>query len=134
MHIKFDSDVLSLINVFSDSTGVIPKDCINLEDNIIFTVPMGEAALSIGKNGETVKLLQKMLGKNITIVEYSDEPVKFLENILRPTKLVSGYVAEDNNKQKKLEATVDDGLTGKKIKLVKFLMERYFNISNINIK
>ncbi|MGC8516449.1 MAG: NusA-like transcription termination signal-binding factor [Candidatus Acidifodinimicrobium sp.] len=134
MHIKFDSDVLSLITLFSNSTGVIPKDCINLEDRIIFTVPMGEAAMSIGKNGETVKLIEKLLGKDITIVEYSDDPVKFLENLLKPIKLISGYVAIDSSKQKTLEATVASNLNGKKIKLIKFLMERYFNISNINIK
>ncbi len=134
MHIKFDSDVLSLITLFSNSTGVIPKDCINLEDRIIFTVPMGEAAMSIGKNGETVKLIEKLLGKDITIVEYSDDPVKFLENLLKPIKLISGYVAVDSSKQKTLEATVASNLSGKKIKLIKFLMERYFNISNINIK
>ncbi|EEZ92741.1 MAG: NusA family KH domain protein [Candidatus Parvarchaeum acidiphilum ARMAN-4] len=136
MNIKFDSDIILSMNLFSDVTSVMPRDCINFEDKIIFVVNQGQAGLSIGKNGMKIKMLQEMLKKEVIVIEYSDDPVKLFENIIRPNKLISGYITingkEDDNK--KVEASVDGKISSNKIKLIKMLMQRYFNIVSINIK
>lgn len=134
MNIKLDSDTISSMNVFSDVTGVVPRDCMNSEEKVIFVVSQGQAGMAIGKNGVKMKMLQDMLKKEVLVVEYSDDPVKLLENILRPIKLVSGYVASDANADKKLEASINGKLNHSKLKLAKVLMQRYFNIMNINIR
>jgi hypothetical protein len=51
MNIKFDSDIILSINLFSDVTSVMPRDCINFEDKVVFVVNQGQAGLAIGKNG-----------------------------------------------------------------------------------
>ena len=101
MNIKLDSDTISSMNVFSDVTSVFPRDCIVREDRMIFIVNQGQAGVSIGKNGNKIKMLQKMFDKEITVIEYSDDPVRFLGNILKPVELVSGYLANgaENDKE-----------------------------------
>ena len=122
------------MNVFSDVTSVFPRDCIVRDERMIFIVNQGQAGTSIGKNGNKIKMLQKMFDKEITVIEYSDDPVRFLGNILKPMELVSGYLAAGTENDKKLEASVKGKISGAKIKLAKFLMQRYFNIININIR
>ena len=136
MNIKFDSDVILSMNLFSDVTSVIPRDCINFEDKVIFVVNQGQAGLAIGKNGMKIKMLQEMLKKEVIVIEYSDDPVKLFENVIRPNKLISGYITADRNMQdnKKVEVSIDGKISNNKIKMIKMLMQRYFNIVSINIK
>ena len=136
MNIKFDNDVILSMNLFSDVTSVIPRDCIAFEDKIIFIVNQGQAGLAIGKNVIKIKMLQEMLKKDIIVIEYSDDPVKLFENIIRPNKLISGYITNlDASKDgKKVEASIEGKVSNSKIKLIKMLMQRYFNIVSINIK
>jgi N utilization substance protein A len=136
MNIKFDSDIILSINLFSDVTSVMPRDCVNFEDKIVFVVSQGQAGLAIGKNGMKIKMLQEMLKKEVVVIEYSDDPVKLFENVIRPNKLISGYITANKkgDEAKKVEASVDGKISSNKIKLIKMLMQRYFNIVSINIK
>ena len=136
MNIKFDNDVILSMNLFSNVTTVMPRDCINFEDKIVFVVNQGQAGLSIGKNGVKIKMLQEMLKKEVIVIEYSDDPVKLFENVIRPNKLISGYITVNGkeDESKKVEASVDGKISSSKIKLIKMLMQRYFNIVSINIK
>lgn len=136
MNIKFDNDVILSMNLFSDVTSVMPRDCINFEDKIVFVVNQGQAGLAIGKNGIKIKMLQEMLKKEVVVIEYSDDPVKLFENVIRPNKLISGYITVNGkeDESKKVEASVDGKISSNKIKLIKMLMQRYFNIVSINIK
>ncbi|MCL4399258.1 NusA-like transcription termination signal-binding factor [Candidatus Parvarchaeota archaeon] len=134
MSIKLDSETISSINVFSNVTAVFPRDCIIEPNRIIFVVNQGQAGMSIGKNGSKLKILESMFKKDVLVIEFSDDPVKFLENVLRPNKLISGYIATDNKDVKKLEASIQGRLSISKIKLAKSLMQRYFNIMSINIR
>jgi N utilization substance protein A len=136
MNIKFDSDIILSMNLFSDVTSVMPRDCINFEDKIVFVVNQGQAGLAIGKNGVKIKMLQEMLKKELIVIEYSDDPVKLFENVIRPNKLISGYITVNGreDESKKVEASVDGKISSNKIKLIKMLMQRYFNIVSINIK
>ncbi len=136
MNLKFDNDIILSMNLFSDVTSVIPRDCINFEDKIIFVVNQGQAGLAIGKKGIKIKMLQDMIKKDVIVIEYSDDPVKLFENIIRPNKLISGYITVSGNTQtdKKVEASIDGKISTNKIKLIKMLMQRYFNIVSVNIK
>ena len=77
-----------------------------------------------------------MLKKEVVVIEYSDDPVKLFENVIRPNKLISGYITANKkgDEAKKVEASVDGKISSNKIKLIKMLMQRYFNIVSINIK
>ena len=123
MNIKFDSDIILSMNLFSDVTSVMPRDCINFEDKVVFVVNQGQAGLAIGKNGIKIKMLQEMLKKEVIVIEYSDDPVKLFENVIRPNKLISGYITVNGKEDetKKVEASVDGKISSNKIKLIKML-------------
>ncbi len=134
MNIKLDSDTLSAMRVFSEITNVTPRDCMVNDDKLIFVVNQGQAGLAIGKNGVKMKVLHDMLKKDIMVIEYADDPIKLLENIIRPNKLLSGYLTNGQGDDKKINVDIEGKVSSYKIKLIKLLMQRYFNILSINIK
>ncbi|MCL5009817.1 MAG: NusA-like transcription termination signal-binding factor [Candidatus Parvarchaeota archaeon] len=134
MSIKLDSDTISVMNVFSDVTSIPARDSFVEDDKVIFVVSQGQAGIAIGKNGVKIKMLQEMLKKEVIVIEYSDDPVKLFENVIHPNKLLSGYVANDQDGSRKLDVYVDAKPSRSRVKLVKSVMQRYFNITNVNIR
>ena len=96
--------------------------------------------LAIGKNGVSIKNTQKMVGKDIELVEYSDDPKKFIINALnskfitdiRLSKQVDGskiaVVMADSNRKGAIV-----GQNGKNAEKARLLARRYFQISDIHI-
>ena len=80
--IKLTMDQMRKISLFQKITKVTPRDCIDDEkqDRLIFVVNEGKMGLAIGKNGSNIKSLQNLLKRNIELVEYYDDPIKYLKN------------------------------------------------------
>lgn len=140
--IKLGSEELGLISLFQNVTGATARDCIIDEDidRVIFIINKGEMGLAIGKNGSAIKNTQNKVGKSVELVEYSDDPKKFIINSLN-----SKFISEvrfskkmDGNKiatvfvdPKRKGAVV--GRDGKNAEKARLLAKRYFQISNIHI-
>ena len=62
--IKISSEAFSLMVLFQKTTGAMARDCIidNRLSRIIFVVNKGEMGLAIGKNGQSIKDIQKSIG------------------------------------------------------------------------
>jgi len=91
MGIKISTDEIKYIGLFESMTGATVKDCI-FEDNknkIVYVVKEGDMGLAIGKNGANAQRVKETLNKPIDIIEYSDDPVKFIKNIIWPVKVKS---------------------------------------------
>ena len=88
--IKLTMDQMRKISLFQNITKVTPRDCIDDEkqDRLIFVVNEGKMGLAIGKNGSNIKSLQNLLKRNIELVEYFNDPIKFLKNLLN-AKLIN---------------------------------------------
>ena len=88
--IKLTMDQMRKISLFQKITKVTPRDCLDDEkqDRLIFVVNEGKMGLAIGKNGSNIKSLQNLLKRNIELVEYYNDPIKFLKNLLN-AKLVN---------------------------------------------
>src|SRR3989304_1339282 len=88
--IKLSTDQMRLMSLFQNVTGATARDCVEDEkqDRVIFVVNEGKMGLAIGKGGCHIKNLQNIVKRNVELVEYSDDPTKFLKNILN-AKLVS---------------------------------------------
>jgi len=84
--IKLSTDQIRLISLFQNVTKATARDCLDDEkqDRIIFVVNQGKMGLAIGKGGSNIKSLQNILKRNVELVEYFDDPIKFLKNILNP--------------------------------------------------
>ncbi len=76
------------LRILTKSTAI---DCLMDErfDRIIYVVRPGDMGLAIGKKGENIRRMQKVLGKKIEMVEYSENPDEFIANMFRPAVLSS---------------------------------------------
>jgi N utilization substance protein A len=140
--IKLTSDELGLISLFQNITGATARDCVidDKLDRVIFIINKGEMGLAIGKNGASILKTQKMVGKEVELVEYSEDPKIFIINALnskfitdiRLSKKVDGStiaVITVNHNRK----GVIVGRNGKNAEKARLLARRYFQISNIHI-
>jgi len=140
--IKLSTDQMRLMSLFQNVTGATARDCVEDEkqNRVIFVVNEGKMGLAIGKGGSHIKNLQNIVKRNVEIVEYSDDPTKFLKNILNP-KLVS-EVKMNKRDDGTLQAivTVDPkkkgivvGREGRNAEKARLLAKRYFEISSVLI-
>ncbi|HOM95841.1 MAG: NusA-like transcription termination signal-binding factor [Candidatus Methanofastidiosa archaeon] len=142
MGIKISTDEIKYIGLFESMTGATVKDCI-FEDNknkIVYVVKEGDMGLAIGKNGTNAQKVKETLNKPIDIIEYSEDPVKFIKNIIWPVKVKSIHVSErkDGKKIAILDINKKDkglviGKEGKNIDRIKNLLKRHHNLDDIMI-
>jgi N utilization substance protein A len=110
------------------------------QTRVIFVVSEGKMGLAIGKGGSHIKNLQNIIKKNVELVEYSDDAVTFLKNMLNP-KLVSEVKLNtrlDGSTQaivlvdaKKKGIVV--GREGRNAEKARLLAKRYFEITSVLI-
>ena len=133
---------MRLMSLFQNVTGATARDCIEDEkqNRIIFVVNEGKMGLAIGKGGSHIKNLQNIVKRNVEIVEYFDDPIKFLKNILN-SKLVT-EVKMNKRDDGTLQAIVivDPrkkgivvGREGRNAEKARLLAKRYFEISSVPI-
>ena len=140
--IKLSTDQIRLISLFQNVTKATARDCLDDEkqDRIIFVVNEGKMGLAIGKGGSTIKSLQNILKRNVELIEYFDDPIKFLKNILNP-KFVNEIkldVKPDGSSQAII--IVDHGKKGlvvgregRNAERARLFAKRYFDISSVLI-
>jgi len=133
---------MRLMSLFQNVTKTTAHDCIDDEkkDRIIFVVNEGRMGLAIGKGGSNIKNLHNILKRNVELVEYCEEPIKFLKNILNP-KIVN-EVKLDTKPDGSSQATiiVDHGKKGlvvgrdgRNAEKARLFAKRYFDISSVLI-
>ncbi len=140
--IKLTTDQMRLISLFQNVTGATARDCIEDEkqDRIIFVVNTGKMGLAIGKGGVHIKSLQNIVKRNVELVEYDEDPAKFLTNLLN-SKLVSEVkISTRPDGSKQAIVLVDPrkkgivvGREGRNAEKARLLAKRYFNITNVLI-
>ncbi len=106
------------------------KDCFTDEEgSIFFVVAPGEIGKAIGKGASNIKRLQQELQRKIKIIEYNDNVVEFVKNIIYPLHVQSiteeqGVIVikETNKKAKSLLI----GRQGRNLKLIDRAVKRFF--------
>ncbi len=73
------NETLRFISTFEGTTKVQVKDCVVLEDRIIFVVD--DLRKALGKEMSNVRRLKETLGKNVDVIGFSSTPEKFVKNI-----------------------------------------------------
>lgn len=81
--VKFDSDSMKLIALFESMTGAKVKDCI-VNEKVIFIIEENDMGKAIGKNGIHIKKMERMMNKRIKLVEFSNDVVQFIKNLIYP--------------------------------------------------
>ncbi|NHV96387.1 MAG: NusA-like transcription termination signal-binding factor [Thaumarchaeota archaeon] len=140
--IKLTSEELGLMSLFQNVSGAGVRDCVIDEKNgrVIYVVNPGEMGRAIGKNGIVVKTLQRLVGKPVELVEYSDDPKTFIKNALEPKYVLDVRLTEKLDGSKIAVVVVDAkkksavvGRNGKNAEKARLLAKRYFQIANVHI-
>ena len=140
--IKLTSDELRLISLFSSVTSATARDCILDEkmDRVIFVVNKGQMGLAIGKGGATIKQLQEVIARKVELVEFSDNAVDFIRNMLNAEMVSEVRINERMDGSQQAIVTVDArkkgavvGREGRNAEKARLLAKRYFNITSVLI-
>lgn len=136
MTITFNTETIRLLTLFENITNVPVRDCFVNNDVIYYIVEEGKIGLAIGKNGTSIKNVEKVVRKKVKVFEYSSDPVKFIKKLIPQCREV-----KINNSDNTVEIRVnkrDRGLVigrgGEKIKVYKEILKRIHNISDIQVK
>lgn len=140
--IKLTSEELGLMRLFQSVSPATVRDCIidPRMARVIFVVNKGEMGLAIGKNGAYIKNLQRLVGKPVELVEYSENPTEFIGNSLNLRYINEIRLTEKLDGTKIAVVVVDErrkgavvGKGGRNAEKARLLAKRYFNIGNIHI-
>jgi len=87
--IKITADEMRYIALFESITGATARDCLidNTQNKIIFITKEKEAGLAVGKDGAKVKVLKRVTGRNIEIIEYAKDAQSFIKNAFVPARI-----------------------------------------------
>jgi N utilization substance protein A len=131
-----------MMSLFQNVTGATARDCVEDEkqDRVIFVVNTGKMGLAIGKGGIHIKSLQNIVKKNVELVEFDEDPAKFLTNLLN-SKLVSEVKINTRSDGSKQAIVMVDprkkgivvGREGRNAEKARLLAKRYFDITSVLI-
>jgi transcription termination/antitermination protein NusA len=140
--IRLTSEELGLMSIFQNISGATAKDCVidNKVERVIFVVNRGEMGLAIGRSGETIKKVQKAIGKPVELVEWSEDPTQFVMNSLNPQLVNEIRVSEKPDGSKIVTVVVNEkkkgavlGKGGRNAEKARLLAKRYYSIETIHI-
>ena len=142
LSIKLSTDQMRMMSLFQNVTGATARDCVEDEkqDRVIFVVNTGKMGLAIGKGGIHIKSLQNIVKRNVELVEFDEDPAKFLTNLLN-SKLISEVKINkraDGTKQaivmvEPRKKGIVVGREGRNAEKARLLAKRYFDISSVLI-
>ncbi|MEM2943939.1 MAG: NusA-like transcription termination signal-binding factor [Methanomassiliicoccales archaeon] len=137
--ITFTEETLRYITLFETITKTRVRDCLETEDKLVFVVNPGQANKAVGKGGENVIRMKNTTGKNIQVIEYSDEPETFIRNVFYNYN-VQCVKIENRGNIVHATVTVDPkvkgkaiGKNGKNLKIARDIINRHHNIQSISV-
>src|SRR5574344_3158404 len=137
--IVLTEDTLRYISLFEGLTKTNVIDCMDTEEKLVFVVEQGQGNTAVGRKGEHVIKLKEMTGKNIHVVEYSDDPAQFVMNVFHiynPQKVE----IEQRGNITHATVTVDPklkgraiGKSGKNLRIARDIVNRHHEIQSISV-
>jgi len=130
------------MSLFQNVTGATARDCVEDEkqNRVIFVVNTGKMGLAIGKGGSHIRTLQNLVKKNVELVEYNEDPAKFLQNLLNNKLVTEVKINKRADGSKQAIVMVDPrkkgivvGREGRNAEKARMLAKRYFEISSVLI-
>jgi NusA-like KH domain protein len=129
---NFDTDTIRIITAFENITGTEVRDCI-CSEIIYFLVNPGKIAIAIGKNGQNIKIAEKMLGKPIKVFEWSENNEEFIRNLIPQAQKIEINGDKATVTLKPGDRGVVIGKSGSKIKIIRMLLRRNSSIKELKV-
>jgi len=140
LSITLSEEEMRYMSLLEMVSGVRARDCLLSEDRLVFLVEKELVGLCVGRNGCNIKKLRRLLGKEIEVVGYSEDPEEFLRILFYPAQINSLTFVEENGKRVAvLEVRQQDkglaiGRGGVRLRKAKLLAQRNCGLHNIIIK
>lgn len=135
---RFDTETIRLMTLFENVTGAPVKDCITDNNIVYFVIEEGKVGIAIGKNGNSVKHAERMIGKTIKIYEFSNELSHFVKHLIPQATEVK---IRNESEKKVVEIKVEKkdralviGRDGKNLNLFKQLLQRTYGINDLIVR
>jgi len=120
------------LRILTKSTAL---DCVIDErfDRILYVIKKGDMGFAIGKKGENIKKMQRVLGRKIEMVEYAEEQDAFIANIFKPAEVVAierdpGGTTMNVRVGKKSDLGIAIGRSGSNVEKARILCRRFFRM------
>jgi len=142
VNLVFSEEEMRYLSLLEMISGVRARDCLvsQEENKLIFLVEKEQVGRCVGRNGCHVKRLRQMLGKEVEVVGYSEDPQEFLRMLFSPAQILSlKLVEEDGKRVAVLEVRPQDkglaiGRGGNRIRKARKLVFRNCGIHDIIIR
>ncbi len=139
---RISLEELRFMSLFQDITGAMVYRAIeDEEDNRLFyLVDKNDVGKAIGKDGRNVKMLSKILNKNVEIVEYATDLESMVRNLFPGiTILKVDVVNRDGSKVVYVRVKDDEkgkaiGKDGRNVKRAKIVLSKLFNVDKVIIR
>src|SRR5919198_240960 len=137
--IVFDEQTIKYVALFQDLTRTTVVDCVDAGDKLIFVVKEGDIGKAIGKKGENIAKLKRLMSKEIHVVEYSDQPYRFVANVFRNFDVKSVQIEQRGevvHATVTVEATKKGraiGKEGRNLKVSRDLIARHHSIQSVSV-
>lgn len=134
MTVKLGTQSIRTIAVFEKITKVHARDCLITENCVYFLVNPDKIGLAIGKNGLVIKNVRRVLGRNVKIFGYSDNPETMVRNIIPNIKRI-----ELNGDSINVSVPMEDkvnviGRGGSNINAIREILKRHFSIKKFILR
>ncbi|RLE43009.1 NusA-like transcription termination signal-binding factor [Candidatus Woesearchaeota archaeon] len=126
------------MSLFERMTKAKLKDCfVDSNGVLVFVVQNGDIGKALGKHGKMAMKITQKLNRKIKIVEYSQDLIKFIKNLILPYT-VNAIEQEDDVVILKSDDTRVKGLligkNGKNLRNYESIVQRYFPIKEIKVE
>lgn len=109
-------------------------DCIidDQFDRVIYVIKKGDMGIAIGKKGDNIKKMQRILGKRIEMVEEAATIQEFIANILKPAEISGTVIDEKTGKlnilvKRKSDLGIAIGKGGSNVEKARILLKRFYH-------
>lgn len=140
MNLTFNTETIRLITLFESITHAPVKDCLVVDDTntIYFIIEEGKIGVAIGKNGNSVKHAERVIGKTIKLFEFSEDIVSFAKKIIPQATRIKvrnedGKVTIEVHVEKKNRPIVI-GRGGRNLRIYKELFKRNQKVDDLVIR
>ncbi len=138
MVVKLGSDQIQYIAMFESVTGAMVLDCLLPEkgNRAVFVVKKGDISLAIGRGGFNVKKASSMMGRDIEVIEFDDDPKEFITKMVSPARVQGVRIVEGSGRKTAYvnvhphDKGIAIGKDGVTIQKVKSLLKRHHGIDN----
>jgi NusA-like KH domain protein len=132
----YDMDMIKTINLFEQVTHARVKEAFYMKDILTFVVFEGDKFKALGKNLSNLHKIEQMLQKKVKVVEFNNDMIKFITNLIYPFKVESIVqtdkvitITDPDTKTKGLLI----GAKAQNLRMYEGIVKKYFEIEEIKV-